>query len=308
MSIDELTKFWPLIHVIIREIWGITEPRIENAAIEKNIPLELYLYSELGLDEFSVEDFQQRDPFSNPDQFRKMFAQFAVKGWSTTRHGGYYGISRQGSAALREIIQAGDDELSGFDGMADDELKTIVDVLKRITFLNLEAAEPPKKWAIVRRFRTAHDQSPLLPRIRELLLDLYAYRDDSHLSAARPYFGDAGIVWNAFSSVCDGQAVTAEQIAEQMSFRGFDVADYRAALRAAVGAGWLEETESVGIYQPTVRGRGMHDEVVNLTDEYFYRPWAALKADELDKLYSLLIILRDQLTLYAKTKPGDSRF
>jgi len=111
MSIDELTQFWPLIHGIIREIWGITEPQIENTAIEKNMPLELYLYSELGLNEFSVEDFQKRDPFSNPDQFKKMFAQLSVKGWILTRHGGCSG--RTGIEKNHEpsgLMQGTDDE------------------------------------------------------------------------------------------------------------------------------------------------------------------------------------------------------
>jgi len=307
MSIDELTQFWPLIHGIIREIWGITEPQIENTAIEKNMPLELYLYSELGLNEFSVEDFQKRDPFSNPDQFKKMFAQLSVKGWILTRHGGRYGISRQGSAALREMLQAGDDQLSDFDGVSFDDLKKLAGLLKRITSANLEAPEPPQKWAIIKRFRSTHEGSSLLPYIRDLLLDLYAYRDDAHLSAARPYFGEAGIVWNVFSSVCDGQAVTAEQISERMSFRGYELNDYRAALNAAVQAGWLEEPGLSGAYHPSTRGRSMRSEVEKLTNEYFYRPWLKLTDDECQVLLSLLFRLRDQLILYSKTRAAADR-
>jgi len=304
MSIDELTKFWPLIHGNIREIWSITEPQIENTSLEKNLPFELYLYSELGLNEFSVEDFQKRDPFSNPDQFKKMFAQLCVKGWILTRHGGNYGISRRGSDALREMIQAGDDQLSDFDGISADDLKRLAGLLKRLTMANLEAPEPPQKWAIIRRFHSTHDGSPILPRIRDLLLDLYAYRDDAHLSAARPYFGEAGIVWNVFSSVCNGQAVTADQIAERMSFRGYEVSDYKAALKAAVQAGWLDESGSSVEYHPSVRGQNMHDEVEKLTDEYFYRPWSKLKTEECSALFSLLSRLRDQLIQYSKSKTG----
>jgi hypothetical protein len=301
MNTDDLVKYWQLIHSTIREIWGITEPHIENAAIEKNIPIELYLYSELGLDEFSVEDFQKRDPFSNPDQFKKMFAQFAVKGWISTLHGGHYRISRQGREAVFEIVQAGDDRLAGFEGMSSDELKAVVKILKRITMANLEAAEPPQKWAIIRRFRVTHDLSPSLPRIRDLLLDLYAYRDDSHLSAARPYFNEAGIVWSVFSSVCDGRALTAEKIADAMSFRGYDVKDYAAALEAAVDAGWLEASVTSGIYQPTLRGRGMHTEVEKLTNEYFFRPWQVLSDDELIEFYDRLVKLHGQLQHFRKS-------
>jgi len=308
MNIDGLANFWPLIHSTIHEIWGITEPQIENTAIEKNIPFELYLYSELGLNEFSVEEFQKRDPFSNPDQFKNRFAQLSVKGWILTQHGGHYGISRQGSDALREMIQAGDVQLSDFDGVSADDLIKLAGLLQRLTMANLEAPEPPQKWAIIRRFRSTHDGSPLLPRIRDLLLDLYAYRDDAHLSAARPYFGDAGIVWSVFSSVCNGQAVTAEQIAERMSFRGYEVSDYKAALKAAVQAGWLDEFGSSGEYQSSMRGRDMHNEVEKLTNEYFYRPWSKLTSEECKALFSLLSQLRDKLIHYSKTKTSPDHF
>ena len=81
MGVNSLTKFWPLIYSIIREFWGITEPHIADAAVHNDIPLELYFYSELGLVSFSIEDFQKRDPFSNPEQFERLFARLNMKGW-----------------------------------------------------------------------------------------------------------------------------------------------------------------------------------------------------------------------------------
>ncbi|HEX2995288.1 MAG TPA: hypothetical protein VHP14_10705, partial [Anaerolineales bacterium] len=75
MNITSLVKFWPLMHSIIREFWNIVEGRIEEAALRDGIPIELYLYSEFGLDYFSTKDFQKRDPFSNPEKFEKNFAR-----------------------------------------------------------------------------------------------------------------------------------------------------------------------------------------------------------------------------------------
>src|SRR5512134_3611376 len=81
MNIESLVKFWPLIYSIIQQFWNITEPHIEDAAVRNGLPIELYLYSELGLDRFSIRDFQKRDPFSNPEQFEKIFVHLNVKGW-----------------------------------------------------------------------------------------------------------------------------------------------------------------------------------------------------------------------------------
>jgi hypothetical protein len=141
----------------------------------------------------------------------------------------------------------------------------------------------------------ATEKSPVIVQIREYLLDIFAYRDDAHLSAARPYFGEAGIVWNAFSSVQNGHAVTAEKIAEAMPFRGYEAEDYAAALQAAVEAGWLEEANVRGAYRATAKGSEMYKQVEKLTDEYFYRPWAKFAPDKLEQLYRLLIQLREQL-------------
>src|SRR5512134_3826236 len=81
MEVKTLVRFWSLIHALVQEIWRITEPHIEEAAVRGNIPIELYYYSELGLDSFSVVEFQQRDPFSNPEKFERAFARLEIKDW-----------------------------------------------------------------------------------------------------------------------------------------------------------------------------------------------------------------------------------
>src|SRR5512147_655892 len=81
MENTSLTRFWTLIYATIREFWQITEPRIEDAALNLDVPIELYYYSELGLDNFSVEEFQKRDPFTNPEQFERLFARLEIKDW-----------------------------------------------------------------------------------------------------------------------------------------------------------------------------------------------------------------------------------
>jgi hypothetical protein len=167
--------------------------------------------------------------------------------------------------------------------------------LKQIILANNAAPEPPEKYAIVYRFRVATRNSPVLVQIRECLMDLLAYHDDAHLSVARPYFNEAGIVWNAFGCVRRDHTVTAEKISEMLGFRGYEAEHYAAALQAAVEAGWLETGAVPGTYRPTSKGHEMHAQVEKLTNEYFYRPWAMFSSNELDELYGLLEKLREQL-------------
>jgi hypothetical protein len=96
-------------------------------------------------------------------------------------------------------------------------------------------------------------------------------------------------------SVATGNAVTAEQMAETLAFRGYEADEYEVALKAAVEIGWLEAGDTPGVFRPTPKGRELREQVDKLTDEYFYHPWATLSPDELDELYNLLTKLREQL-------------
>lgn len=301
MEISSLNKFWTLIYSIIREFWGITESHIEDAAVENDIPIELYYYSELGLEYFSIESFQKRDPFTNPEQFERLFARFDVKGLIMPLPDEEYQVTEMARNGTYRIIQAGDEQLSKFENFSDVDLARIVNLMKQIVAENELAPEPPQKWAIFKRFRVANDLSPSIVRIREYMMDLFAYRDDCHLSAARPHFGQAGIAWSVLGAIWNRDAVTAEQMAETMEFRGYDVSDYEVAIRAATEIGWIETSDALGKFQLTQKGRELREKVETLTNEYFYRPWSVLTQEELDELFGLLTKLHEQLMFYRKS-------
>jgi hypothetical protein len=262
----------------------------------------------LGLEIFSIEDFQKRDPFTNPEQFEKTFARFDVKGWISPSPDDEYQVSREAQDAVRRIVHAGNEQLTGFTLLSTAELKRIMILLRQIITSNLESREPPEKWAIAKRFRVANEGSPLIVQIKESLMDLFAYRDDSHLSAAHPHFGGAGIVWSVLGAIWKGSAVNAGQMAETMSFRGYEEDDYEVAIQAAVQIGWVEAVDAPYAFSITPMGRELREQVERLTDEYFYRPWSVLADDEVNELYDLLTKLHSQLVIYKRSIPGDSRF
>ena len=302
MNTESFIKFWPLIYSAVKEIWNITEPHIEDAAIRIDLPLELYFYSELGLEYFSIPDFQKRDPFSNPEQFEKLFARLVVRGWIAAMPDGRYQVTEKAREGARQIIRAGDTHLANFESMLDVDLEKLALLLKQLVTACADASEPPQKWAILKRFRVEDKNSSWLPQIRESLMDLFAYRDDSHLSASHPHFGRAGIVWSVLGSVWSGDAVTADQMTETMAFRGYDVDDYEVAIQAAVEIDWVESAEVFGAFRPTQKGREMREQVERLTNEYFYKPWSVIEQDKLDEMYYLLTKLRDQLHDHKKVQ------
>lgn len=302
MTIESLSKFWPLIHSIIQEFWTITEPHIEDAAIRDDIPVELYLYGELGLERFSIEDFQKRDPFSNPEQFERLFVRLNVKGWIEPMADGSFRVTERAREMARFLIQAGDVQLSDFASLPDQDLRRLVALLKQIVMECCLAPEPPGKWAILKRFRVADEQYPPIMQIREYLMDLFAYRDDSHLSAARPYFNEAGIVWMVLGALWKGDAVNAAQMAEKMGFRGYEVEEYEIALQAAVELGWAEPSSiRPDEFQLTEPGKQLREQAEEQTNRYFYTPWSVLTPAELQELYGLLTRLYEALRVYRKS-------
>ena len=300
MNLDSLIKFWPLIYSIVQEFWAITEPHIEDAAIRNDIPIELYLYCELGLDTFSLADFQMRDPFTNPEQFEKVFVRLNLKGWIEPMLDGSFQVTTRAREAVRHIVQAGDAQLMDFRSLPQEDLERLETLLRQIVAESKITREPPEKWATLKRFRVVGEYDPLIVKIREDLMDLFAYRDDSHLSASRPHFNQAGIVWLVLGALWSKETMTARQMSEKMVFRGYEISDYEIALQAAVEIGWAEVDGRPDTFCLSSQGKELRERAEQLTDEYFYAPWSVLVGTEFDELYELLTKLREGLKVYGK--------
>ncbi|MBK9008911.1 MAG: hypothetical protein CNIPEHKO_01749 [Anaerolineales bacterium] len=298
---NPLLKIWAQMHSVIQEFWAITEPEVEKVAVRNDVPFELYLYSELGLDYFSRVNFQKRDPFTNPEKFEKTFAYLDVKGWIQPQPEDQYKVTEMARAGVKFIVMAGDAKLPPPEFMPEIDLERLKVLLKKIALANDSAPEPPEKWAILKRFRVADRESPVMTKIREYLLDLFAYRDDAHLEAARPHFHTAGIAWNVLGAAAGGNPVTADRLAEQLAFRGYDADEYAVALQAAQEIGWLEQAGDSGAYRISRQGVELREQVERQTDAYFFAPWSALTQEELDELQESLGKLREKLREHRKS-------
>jgi len=298
MTSQPLHDLWPLIYGTLKEFWAITEPHIERAALQNGIPVELYYYSELGLTYFSLEDFQKRDPYTNPERFENAFATLEFKDWIYPDAGDRYQVSQKARDAVKQIVAIGDTHLKKFASISEIELNQLHGLLKKIIQSCKDAPEPPEKWAIFTRFSPVDETVSSIVQVREALLSLHAYHDDAHYSAAHPHFGGAGIIWSVLGYLWTGKAVSAEQMAERMAFRGYDEADYEVALQAAVEIGWAEQGDLPNSFRVTDKGRTLREEVERQTDEYFYAPMSVLSDWETDQLRTLLAKLHEMMVLF----------
>ncbi|MBI4671925.1 MAG: hypothetical protein HY741_09710 [Chloroflexi bacterium] len=294
MPAEDYAGVWTSIYATIRAFWALTEPRIHAAAQMLEAPMELYYCAELGLDVFSVHNFQERDPYSNPAQYPALFAKLTQGEWILPQSQGEYRVTESARTAARSVIRAGDDFLESVEVLSVRDLQRMNELLQRLVKQIQAAPEPPPKWAILKRFRVADEASPLLAQIREALMDLFAYRDDSHRAAWRTFPVD-GLSWNTFGMLWDNTADTPADMARQAAFRGYTAEDYRRALDTLTARGWVTRSDAPDTFVITPIGKKLRDVVEQLTDAYFYIPWASLSRDDLVELLQGLRQLRERL-------------
>ena len=285
-----LADAWPPIEAVVLESWRVARPAIDALAAERGIPLVLHDHAELGLDTLSVAEARGRDPYSRAERFAEEFARLAADGWLEAVADAdeplmaRYAVLPHAREAVRALGEAGDARLGELVAMPEGDLARLLELLEAIHAANLDAPEPPTRWACVRRFRTAGDGTPLAGRVREAALDCLAYRDDAHLAAWGAYAdsASAGARWNAFTHVWSGAARTAEAIAEAAAFRGHGPGRYRRDLADLEGRGWIEAEG--GEYRTTPRGQALRDAAERQTDDWFFAPWAVLGDDGVAEL------------------------
>ena len=296
-----LSDVWPQCYATILELWRVALPAIDERAAARGVPPELHVVVELGLETLSIAEVQRRDPYSRPDGFAAEFARLEAGGWlerleaSDDPSARRYAVLPRAREEVRGLCLAGDEVLGGLDRLPAGDLGRLRDLLARVVAANLAAPEPPARWATLRRFRVAGDDSPLLGQVRERALDLFGYRDDAHIEAWRPHADPAteGARWNAFTHVWSGEARSAAAIARAAAFRGYGAAFYEQALAALEARGWLASDGAT--YRTTEAGQALRDAVERQTDDWFYAAWSVLDEAELAELRGLVARLLEAL-------------
>jgi len=288
---------WPAIEATIRECWAVTREPVQAQLARDGTPPVLYDYAELGLETLSVAECRQRDLYTNPIGIQRALAELAADGWiePLTTGSTQYRVTQAARAGVTAAVRAGYEVLGAIEALPAAGLAALDVLQQQVVAACLDAPEPPRQWAIRRRFRVATRQSPPLARVFEHAMDLYAYRDDAHASAWLAHERD-GMAWNAFTCIWRGQARDAGEIAAIQAFRGYTATDYAAAIEALVARGWIQpEPGNHRRFEATPAGEALRNAVEARTDASFYRPWSVLSSGQWDALVAFHIQLRTRL-------------
>jgi ribosomal protein S19E (S16A) len=234
-----------------------------------------------------------RGPYIKPAQYEALLAQVAEAGLIAPVGDSGYEFTEHGRSVLHEVEHAFYTRLSEVEPAPAERMAQLEGGLAQLVEASLAAAEPADKpgLSVVYEGHPGQAYGPLA-RIDQRLDDLSAFRDDVHLAAWQPY-GVSGQAWEALTFVWRGDAATAEELAERLSFRGYSVEEYAAALTDLVERGWVERTADG--YRVTEQGQALRQEAEDTTDRLFYAPWASLGVGDMAQLSANLVELRDGL-------------
>jgi hypothetical protein len=246
----------------------------------------------------SAARFAERTPYVKASVFEDRLLRMAGWGLFDAVEPETYRVSDKGREvfeSIEAVFTSKLDALSAQEVLPAGDMARIAALLRRLVDAALDAPEPADKSRVTRnRGSDKGPDAPALYRILQYLADLNAFRDDCHLAAWGPY-GVAGHEWEALTLVWREEAHAAGELAEKLSFRGYDAGDYAGALEALAAKGWLEANTG-DAYRMTGEGEKARQEAEDATDRYYYGVWGALDAAELDELGGLLERLRDALS------------
>ncbi len=239
-------------------------------------------------------DAARHVPFSGEDFFSQRLAGAAERGFLEQVGDDGYRLSARGRE-LVDRLQGGVDAALADAPVDVEAAEAVTGALRKHVegCLGCDIEKPNLSYS--RRFDPGAD-APVLQRLRRAVNDLNAFRDDAHTAAWRE-LGVSGHEWEAFSHVWGekvwGDSVaTAAEVAEKLGFRGYDANEYREALEASVGRGWLAHDGDR--YVVTEEGRRVREAAEAKTDELFFEGWQH-GAEESESLRATMKSLAEQL-------------
>ncbi len=294
ISASEIT--WERVSDVGRGITPVTRSAV-NSLFEEYFEEPRYFFPILLAtgnepEPYSAEEYINRNPYTNPRQSTETLEEISKSGFMIDGTGAYR-VSEQGHKALFEVNDAFYNRLGELEVLSDDELERAVGFLERLVQASLDAVEPQDKLAMVNTHNCHPDtEYPWMARIDMLIDDLRAFRDDAHVAAWRPY-EISGRTWETLGYVRQGDARTASNLAETLSFRGYGEEDYAKSLKELTNLGWIQN--AVDGFEATEQGKTVRQDAEETTDRIFFEPWRVLDGAELTQLRGLLIRIKINL-------------
>ena len=228
---------------------------------------------------FSTETFMRICPYGSARVIEARFASAAKQGILSVHSANEYQRTEKGKHFAEQIVRSAEKAIAHLQPIPPAELQKILNYAKRLVEATFDTPEPPSKFGITRYYKNIHpgQDVPLLRLVLHHVGALDQYRGAAHMASWQGH-NIAGYVWSALTSIWRGEANTMDALHEEMGQTVFSREEFLGAVRDLIRRGWIEEKSEQ--YQMIAEGQRIRQEAEDLTDRYFFHPWACLNETE----------------------------
>ncbi len=273
-------------------------PAADKAAEELSLPPGYYAWvTPLWLfdaEPFTIAEFMRHFPYGLAQVNEERLASAVQQGYLASDGQGMYRATESGRAAAVRLMQAGDKTMSTLTPMPKESLRTIGNLLARISDAASSTPEPPAH-VLIKAKRDLYQRTntfALLEGFVAHCLLLEGHRDDCYFATWRAHKIE-GHTWEVLDRLSQSDALTFDELHEKTSGRGVTREVHAADVQELARRGWVEE--SLGVVKATEAGKQVRAEVEAETERLFFAPWSCLNESEVEELSNLASQLRDKL-------------
>lgn len=249
--------------------------------------------AEFAPEPLTVAGLRVRDVYAAERTVRALLELMMSEGWLDRDAEERYALTGAGRAVLDRNAARRARLSAGLALLPGDELARLAGWFDGLIAASLASGSPPGTWCLAHsRNRAPGADAPVILRVAQAFDDFNAFRDDAHMAAWGP-LGVGGHAWEVFDTVCQGEVATAGAIKRRLAHRGYARYETAAALAGLAERGWVVAAGEAGGFGVTEEGRAIRRRVEELTDRYFYAPWAGLSDGEIEEMRGMLVRMRD---------------
>ena len=266
-----MSRLWDIATQVQTALSLQLRPATEN--ITKEIGLEPAVWNQLITalsyepEPISVSQIGKRNPYTASQRFGSQLETLKTLGFLVGNPNGDYHLTAEGRAKALFVLGTQRAYHATIRPLPVSEIMPLASSLKDVVVAVEKAPTPPGTWCFARaRHLQPGDSAETVTQIDHYLACLNAFRDDAHLSAWRVH-GISGPEWEAFTLIWRGEAKNADELSQQLAFRGQAPQVYQASLDELVHKGWvIEDAQGCAA---TASGKALREEVEATTDKNF---------------------------------------
>lgn len=270
----------------------------DKAAEELSLPAGYYTWVMplwiFDAEPFTIAEFIRYFPYGLAQVNDARLASAVQQGYLTSDGQGAYRAAESGRTAALRLMQAGNEAMSALTPMPKESLRTIGNLLARISDAASSAPEPPAHFLLDAK-RDLYQRTNTFAILEGLIahcLLLEGYRDDCYYATWSAHDVE-GHTWEVLDQLSQNDALTFDELHDKLSRRGVTREVHAADVQELTRRGWTDDAS--GKTQITAAGKQVRAKVEAETERLFFAPWSCLNESELAELSRLASQLRDGL-------------